>query len=379
MDETAVFGPGGDGRCKPQPLTYEHALDRWGAPLESRILASVSSSGLVAEMVQYHLRSGGKRMRALLPVWLCHNLGGDAEGALELGAGLELLHNATLVHDDLQDGDTCRRGAPTVWARWGPAQAINAGNALICQAFERLARAPLASHATAVASHALWRVVEGQAMEFQLQEAEGENALPPAMQIWEGMASRKTGALFGACLRLGAMAAGVTRETEDSCAAYGEALGLLFQVQDDHLDLVGNKGRGRVGSDLMEGKRSFPVVWAVENAAPAQLASLRALLEKPRDRRTWIEVDEALAILRACGALDATARWLRISAEAALQHPVCALLPGWTARVLAPVAHTLVAQPAAAARARRAQAGIAVTTIRPPRGSARQARQRSRR
>jgi geranylgeranyl pyrophosphate synthase len=341
MAQTVGDDPRAQPGRSPRLLSYEEAQRRWGTELESRV--QISGVGLLNEMVHYHLETGGKRMRALLPVWLCHNLGGDPERALDLGAGLELLHNATLVHDDLQDGDTRRRGVPTVWALWGSAQAINAGDALIFRGFERFARTPLASEAVAVASEALIRVIEGQTMEFQLQAAAGETALPAELPIWEAMAIRKTGALFGACLRLGAMAAGAPSATAEECAVYGEQLGLLFQVQDDHLDLVGNKGRARVGSDLMEGKRSFPVVWAYQNATPAGVAPLKALMDKPREQRTWAEVDEALALLASCGAIDATAQWLRAAAQAALQHPVCALLPGWTDRVLAPVAHTLAA------------------------------------
>src|SRR5215831_8065429 len=112
-------------------LSFEEAQQRWGAELEQRLRESVSATGLVGEMLSYQLASRGKRLRALLPVWGAANLGGRPEDALDVGVGLELLHNATLVHDDLQDGDRYRRGVPTVWHRWGAVQAINAGNALV--------------------------------------------------------------------------------------------------------------------------------------------------------------------------------------------------------------------------------------------------------
>jgi geranylgeranyl pyrophosphate synthase len=324
------------------PLSFEEAQQRWSQPVEERVRAGAAAAGLLGEMTRYHLAAGGKRMRALLPMWLCHNLGGRAEDALDLGAGLELLHNATLVHDDLQDGDTHRRGVPTVWARWGSAQAINAGDGMIFQAFACLATAPAGQRALPAVAQALLRVVEGQVMEFQMQLPDGAPAcLIPTMAAWQDMAGRKTGALFGACLRAGALAAGADPGPVDELASYGERLGLLFQVQDDYLDLVGDKGRARRGSDLMEGKRSFPVVWAYSHASPSALAPIRGLLARARAERTWQQVDSALQALRSCGALDATALWLRQEAEELAAHRASALLPGWASRVLAPVAHAL--------------------------------------
>ena len=108
-------------------MSYEEAQLRWGAELERRLHESVSATGLVREMLSYQISCRGKRIRLLLPVWGAANLGGCPEDALDIGVGLELLHNATLAFDDLQDGDLYRRGAPTLWHRWGSAQAINAG------------------------------------------------------------------------------------------------------------------------------------------------------------------------------------------------------------------------------------------------------------
>ncbi|EYF08699.1 isoprenyl diphosphate synthase/Farnesyl pyrophosphate synthetase [Chondromyces apiculatus DSM 436] len=310
--------------------------------IERRMLQTVATTGLVREMIRYHLATGGKRVRALLPVWVCENLGGDGEAALDLGAGLELLHNATLVHDDLQDGDTHRRGHPTVWHRWGMPQAINAGNALIFEAFAHIARAPAAPRILEHVAAALVQVTEGQAMEFQLQLPPGHvEHLPPTLASWEVMARGKTGALLAACMRAGAAAAGADDEVLESAAAYGSDIGLLFQVQDDYLDLVGDKGRARRATDLMEGKLSFPIVWAHEHAAPADVALLRALLDRPREQRTWEMADAALGALRQCGALAATAAWLVAARKTTEEHPVADLVPGWAAQCLAPVAHAL--------------------------------------
>jgi geranylgeranyl pyrophosphate synthase len=308
-------------------------------------------------MVAYHVGTGGKRMRALLPVWACVNLGGRAKDALDIGAGIELLHNATLVHDDLQDQDRLRRGKPTVWSRWGAAQAINAGDALVFQGMSRILCAPAGRRAAEAVSRALVRVTEGQTMEFQLQlPAEDPDALPPTDAAWKAMAVRKTGALFGACLQVGAIAAGAPPSVAASALEYGEALGLLFQVQDDYLDIVGDKGREARGSDLMEGKLSFPIVWAYTHAAPADADALRGVIRADRQSKTQSMVEDAIATLERTGALGATAEWLMEARLDALHHPFAHAVPGLAERMLVPVAHALPEGPESGIKPRAASA-----------------------
>jgi geranylgeranyl pyrophosphate synthase len=329
------------------PVTFDVIHQSFADEVERRLRERLMAAGLIRRMLDYHLATGGKRLRALLPVWVCINLGRDAEIAFDVGVGLELLHNATLVHDDLQDGDTHRRGRPTVWRRWGESQAINAGDALIFEAFGCIARAASGAHLVAPTAVTSMRLVEGQAMEFQLQlPLDHPDALPITMEVWQAMARAKTGALFGLCLRAGAVAAGRSEAFAEAAARYGEGLGLLFQVQDDLLDLVGNKGRARPGSDLKEGKLSFPVVLAYAYAAPDESAPIRAVLNVPREHRTWDMVDEACEALNRCGALTATATWLEHAARAATEHPLSRLVPGCVDKFVAPVGHVLRARPA---------------------------------
>ena len=324
-------------------VTLDEARRRWSANLERRLTEATAEAGLLGDMVRYQLDTGGKRLRALLPPWICHELGGPALEALDLGVGLELLHNATLVHDDLQDGDTVRRGQPTVWRVWGSAQAINAGDALYFLGMERLLAAPRGPATAGFASRALVRVIGGQVMEFQLQEQ------PPAGEAllagWREMAAGKTGALFGACFHAGAVAAGRSPADAAVLAAFGERIGLLFQVQDDLLDLVGQKGRDRQGSDLAEGKLSYPVAWALAQAPSRAGADLRQIVDAPRDDTTDAMIAEGLALLDELGALAATGALLVTTAAELATAPV--VLPGLVDRILAPVAHALpVATPA---------------------------------
>ena len=179
-------------------------------------------------------------------------------------------------------------------------------------------------------------------MEFQLQlPHQSPEALPATPEVWGEMARAKTGALFGLCLRAGCVAAGRSDAFAEAAARYGEELGLLFQVQDDLLDLVGDKGRGRLGSDLMEGKCSFPVLLAYAGATPDGVMPIRTLLRRPREERSWAMVDEALEALVRCGAITATVVWLQRSARAAVRHPLAVLLPGLVEQILAPVRHVL--------------------------------------
>jgi geranylgeranyl pyrophosphate synthase len=335
-------------RRPPARLTYADARRRHAPALERRVLEGGCAAGFLGRMVGDHLAGGGKRLRALLPVWLCGNLGGDPEAALDLGAGIELLHNATLVHDDLQDGDEYRRGRPAVWARWGAAQAINAGDALIFQGLACIARAEAGPRLGAAVAQALLRTAEGQTMDLQMRRPAGDPAaLAPTLTAWEAAARRKSGALIGLALRAGAAAAGRPDGEQERAARYGEDLGLLFQLQDDYLDLVGDKGRERRGCDLREGKRSFPVAWTLERGDRAVVRTLRAFLDRPRAERRWELVDEVLEALRAAGALQAARLHLRGLELELSRHPLAESLPGLCEAFLAPIAHALESVPGA--------------------------------
>jgi geranylgeranyl diphosphate synthase, type I len=321
-----------------QPLDFDGVLARYGQDAEAA-LSLHTPEGMLGEMVRYHLETGGKRLRALLPVWVCHNLGGDTAAAVRVGAGFELLHNATLVHDDLQDGDTVRRGRPTVWRAFGDAQAINAGDALYFQGMLAILGHRHGSRLAELAASTLVRVIEGQTMEFQLQLPAGDaRHLAPSLAAWDAMAGRKTAALFRGAVMAGTVAADADAEWVERAAAWGDSLGLMFQVQDDYLDLVADKGRERRGTDLQEGKLSFPVLWAVERAPRAASERLLQIVRTPRASTTDAMVDEGLALLDETGALRETARWLRERSARLLDDPLANALPGLVERILLPVA-----------------------------------------
>ena len=251
-------------------------------------------------MVQEHLATGGKRLRARLALAATAALGGDRSTAVGWAAAVELLHNATLIHDDIQDGDRMRRGEPTTWVRHGVAQAINAGDLLLMLPFLALgAETPedrrwllsrcLAQHATCV--------VRGQVEELDMLSSENLS-WGSYLRVVEG----KTGGLFALPVEGAALLAGLSPADAEALAAAFLPLGTLFQLQDDVLDLYGDKGREQPGADLREGKISALVV-AHLALRPADQPWLVELLRADRDATPQAEIEAAIQRFRASGAL----------------------------------------------------------------------------
>ncbi len=267
-----------------------------------RVLAdAVGADSTLARMCQYHMGTGGKRLRALLPLLVAEALGADAERLVPFGAACEMLHNATLVHDDLQDGDAVRRGEETVWHRYGVPQAINLGDAMFYYTLLLVDRldAPLARRQAAarrVLQQTL-RVIDGQEREFALKAAD------VTMRDYFTMVEGKTSGLFALPMAGAAALSGAPREVVDGLQEAARHMGVLFQIQDDVLDLYGDKGRATRGADIQEGKRSVLVVHALENAPEDRAQWLRQVLDRDREQTTTEEVAEATDMLREVGSL----------------------------------------------------------------------------
>jgi geranylgeranyl pyrophosphate synthase len=239
-----------------------------------------------ARMAHEHLETGGKRLRARLALAACEALGARAEDAVDWAAAVELLHNASLVHDDLQDRDAMRRGKPALWARYGPSQAINAGDLLLMLPFRALRRYPAAVQAALVqilAEHAE-STARGQIRELALIASPDKS-----WSDYFSAASGKTGTLFALPIRGAAEIAGVPAEKADDLARVFSSLGVLYQLQDDLLDLFDAKGRGLRGSDLYEGRLSAVVLTHLD-LHRAEAREVWSLLSKPREVTTQEEV-----------------------------------------------------------------------------------------
>jgi geranylgeranyl pyrophosphate synthase len=213
-------------------------------------------------MATEHLSVSGKALRARLAVEAARALGACEDAALGWATCCELLHEASLVHDDLQDGDVTRRGVPTVWARYGAAQAVNVGDLLILLATSAVREIPVADAvrwklASALSEHAI-RAVRGQSVDLAL----GLRA-SVRWADWE-RASDKTAALFALPVHGAVLLAGGSQEQALAAAEPFEQLGRLYQLRDDVLDLFGDKGAGREGSDVKAGRVTALVVQHLE-------------------------------------------------------------------------------------------------------------------
>ena len=181
----------------------------------------------LSQAMRWAVMGGGKRVRPKICLMAAQAAGGRMEDAIQAACAIELLHSYTLVHDDLpaMDDDTERRGRPSVWAKFGEATAILAGDALQALAFAVAARAPRnAESVVASLAQAARAVVEGQ-----VEDLNGLNAL-------QEMFAKKTAALFAAAAAMGAFAAGALQPVADQLRRYGHELGMAFQYRDDLLD-----------------------------------------------------------------------------------------------------------------------------------------------
>ncbi len=288
---------------------------------------------VLGRMAAGHLETGGRRMRARLALGAAATLGLQPEAAAPWAAAVELLHNATLVHDDLQDGDRLRRGRPTVWAQHGAAQAINAGDLMLilpARALDAL-QLPPGDAAGAIRWRlmcALTRVAEatvrGQSLEMELRPA---RLLAPA--DWERAAMGKTGALMGLPVEGSALLRGLSESTARTLGDCFARIGLIYQMGDDVSDCFGPKGlegRGERGSDLREGKISA-LVCAHLALYPGDRAALLALLDRPREQTAEADVLAMIDRFEQGGALQAVRSRMNLLSREILTDPALTAIP----------------------------------------------------
>jgi geranylgeranyl diphosphate synthase type I len=285
-------------------------------------------------MLFYHFGYGdygpaksGKRLRPRLLLCVAESEGGSAENALDAAAAVEILHNYSLVHDDIEDNDELRRGRRTVWAVYGIPQALNAGDALCAISFLaltnsvsrhsdgrilRMVRALHEAHAT---------MCDGQSMDLAY-----ERATQVDLAAYDRMIGAKTAALFGASSQLGALCAPCDDEAVLRYRELGRAFGMAFQIRDDVLGIWGTlDATGKVsGNDIARRKWTFPVVWALaqpESAARDRIAQAYARGET-LDNATVAAVIDALDEL---GAREAANQASAEHLSVVERHPVAAV------------------------------------------------------
>jgi octaprenyl-diphosphate synthase len=270
----------------------------------------------VCEISSYLREGGGKRLRPALLLLAAGASGYRGEGAIRLGAVVEMIHSATLIHDDVIDGANTRRGRPSANARWGNHMSVLAGDWLYMQSFEMALRERNFA-VLDILIDLTQNMVEGELLQLtrlgqiDLNEAEATE-----------LAYRKTACLFSGCARLGAVLGKQPKEIEDGLADYGRNAGLAFQLVDDLLDFTASPEKlGKpVLSDLKEGKVTLPLIFALQAQAAQPHAAAdgdgnghahansegRRLVEKVLEERDFrsVRAEEIAKLVRETGALD---------------------------------------------------------------------------
>lgn len=295
-------------------------------------------------MANEHLSTGGRRVRARLALDAAEALSVPVGAAVPWAAAVELLHNATLVHDDIQDGDRVRRGQPTVWVRHGSNQAINAGDLMLMLPWLAIAEAAVDEairfRLGAALAERAQRTVRGQVDEMDLL---GGRRLDSAtyMRVIAG----KTGHLLAVPVEGAALLAGRSPADARALARPFEDIGLLFQLVDDVVDLWGDKGREAPGADLREGKVSALVVTHLE-LHPEDREELLALLHRPREQTSEADVRAWIRRFREGGAqaavlaqIDRLSRRVQEAPELAEEPALQSLARRALALVLSPISN----------------------------------------
>ena len=270
-------------------------FETWLPRIEAEMLDVVETcfSPVPAElrtMLLYHLGfadaqgapariSAGKRIRPILVLLGCQAAGGDPAHALPAAAAVELLHNFSLIHDDIEDGDELRRGRPTVWKVWGVAQAINSGDTMFAMAHLALLRCGrLGVDAARIvrAMEAFGRtnvhLTVGQHLDIGFETRSDVSSAE-----YRTMIEGKTAALIRASLEIGAILGGGDDAQIAALGEFGRCLGLSFQLQDDVLGIWGDpKQTGKAGSDLIHRKKTLPTLFAAEQDPIVRDEYLRA-------------------------------------------------------------------------------------------------------
>jgi geranylgeranyl diphosphate synthase type I len=254
------------------------------------------------EMLNYHmgwiddsLGKKGKRIRPLLVCLVNHISGGDWKEALPAAAAIELIHNFSLIHDDIQDKSVTRHGRETLWVKHGMAQSINAGDAIFSLALNEIWNLQesfstnTVSQCSRLLTETCLKLTEGQYLDISF-----ENRLSVTQEEYLEMIKGKTTALISTCTRIGALLGTNDQKRIDGFRLYGEYLGLAFQIVDDYLGVWGNDAiTGKsTSSDLVTGKMSYPIIialeaneqfrdsWSRRNTQPEEVPEILKLLEE---------------------------------------------------------------------------------------------------
>jgi len=304
---------------------HQEFLPAIEAEMQAVLASNEKNYSLYYGMMRYHLGwldpalkpvdgIAGKRIRPLVLLLVCDSSGGNWEQALPAAAAIELLHNFSLIHDDIEDDSETRRGRTTVWKLWGIPQAINAGDSMFASAFDALGqlsrrRVPAEAivQAQQIFAQACIKLTKGQHLDMWF-----ETQHDVMVENYLEMISGKTAALLVATTEIGALVAGTSSETQTHYGEFGRNVGLAFQAYDDILGVWGDEallGKS-TASDILTRKKTLPVLYGLN-----QSAELRDLYTQAE-----IDLDRAMALLNGVGAREYTQAAAQRYSEAAIEH-----------------------------------------------------------
>ena len=277
---------------------------------------------LIGQVAQYIISAGGKRVRPALLLLMCGALDCQHPQRHSMAAVVEFIHTATLLHDDVVDESTLRRGRSTANEVFGNAASVLVGDFLYTRAFQMMV-APGDLRILDVLAEATNVIAEGEV--WQLMNMH-DATLDEAGYL--RVIRAKTAKLFEASARLAAILAGADAELEARCADYGQALGAAFQVVDDVLDYEGNAAElgKNLGDDLREGKMTLPLICTLRHCTPAQAEVIRHAIEQGNTER----LDDIIQIVRSCGGLSDARRTAQAEAQRAVDAALALPVNQWS-------------------------------------------------
>jgi octaprenyl-diphosphate synthase len=281
------------------------------------VIASRLNTGvpLVGQVCQYIISAGGKRLRPALLLMMAGALGYDAPQRFELAAVVEFIHTATLLHDDVVDESTLRRGRDTANQLFGNAASVLVGDFLYSRAFQMMVEVNQ-MRVMEVLAEATNVIAEGEVMQL-MNTRNAELTHEEYLQVIRS----KTAKLFEASARLPAIVAGMSIEVEQACADYGQALGTAFQIIDDALDYDGDVqvlGKN-LGDDLREGKVTLPMIFAMSRVTPEQ----KQVLVEAIETGGKVDLSVVLSLIHESSALELTREAAWAEAQRAIDALQC--------------------------------------------------------
>ncbi len=249
------------------------------------ILSNINGEPLkLYEATLHYIKSGGKRLRPFLVVKCCELCNGSIDKALPIASAIEMVHNFTLVHDDIMDNDEFRHGVPTVHRYYGLPYGILAGDLLLIEAFNTVVKHGksiglddgVITRLIGTLAKACKELSEGQALDMEYAESK----VFPEQEHYIRMISKKTASLFEASCILGAVTAYADNNTIDKLASYGRNIGLAFQLIDDLIGVIGDSRvtKKPVGNDIREGKKTLPILLALKKGNDMQREKILSIL-----------------------------------------------------------------------------------------------------